>query len=109
MPDESFQVVLITVGNREEAESIAETLVTEQLAACVNIMQHCRSIYRWEGKINRDDELLMMVKTRRSLFPALRDRVAELHSYDVPEIIALDIRNSSRSYYNFLEENLKSE
>jgi periplasmic divalent cation tolerance protein len=109
MPDESYQVVLITVGNQEEAESIAEALVTDRLAACVNIIQHCRSIYRWAGKINRDDELLMMVKTRRTLFPAVRDRVIQMHSYNVPEIIALDIQNGSQAYYEFLKDNLKSD
>jgi periplasmic divalent cation tolerance protein len=108
MPEASFQVVLVTVGKREEAESLAETLVSERLAACVNIIPHCRSYYRWEGKLSRDDELLLFVKSKQSLFAVLRDRIAELHSYDVPEIIALDIQNGSRAYLDFLADNLES-
>ena len=101
-----FVVVLVTASDVGEAESIAATLVEEQLAACVNVIPACRSIYRWEGKLQRDDEALMIIKSRRDRFARLETRVRELHSYDVPEVIALDIAASSRGYLEFLFDRL---
>ena len=107
MTNEAYQVVFITAGGQAEAELIATALVEERLAACVNLLGQCRSVYRWQGRINHDDEVLLVVKTRRALFSKLQQRVAELHSYDVPEIIALDIQNGSPAYLDFLNNSLQ--
>ncbi len=101
-----FVVVLVTASGPEEAESIATTLVEEHLAACVNVIPACRSIYRWEGKLQRDDEALMVIKSRRDRFQDLEKRVSELHSYDVPEVIALDMVAASGGYLKFLTDQL---
>jgi len=97
-------VVLITAPSEEEAAKIARALVEERLAACANIVKHIRSVYRWEGKIEDDPEVLMVVKTREALFDALEKRVRELHSYSVPEVIALPIVQGSEAYLKWLEE-----
>ena len=95
-------VALVTVGARAEAERIADALVGEQLAACVNIVGPIRSIYRWENRIERDDELLLVIKTRGSLFEAVAARVRALHSYQTPEVIALPITAGSELYLDWL-------
>ncbi len=101
-----YVAVFITVPGVEEGERIAAALVEERLAACVNVLPGCRSVYRWEGRVQRDDEALMMVKTSSEGFAALERRVAELHPYDVPEIIAVDLTAISASYRDFLRESL---
>jgi len=101
-----YLVVFVTASGSEEAERIAEALVTESLAACVNIVDGCRSIYRWKGELVRDEEALLVVKTSRSRFQRLERRVTELHSYDVPEVIGVDVGAVSPGYAAFLEENL---
>jgi periplasmic divalent cation tolerance protein len=99
-------VVLITAANPEECQKIAHSLVENRLAACVNITTPVRSIYRWEGKVADEQECLMLIKTSRSLFGALRDQVARLHSYDTPEIICLPILAGSQKYLAWLTENV---
>ncbi|NTW36711.1 MAG: divalent-cation tolerance protein CutA, partial [Syntrophobacteraceae bacterium] len=84
-------VVFVTVGKEAEAVEIAQTLVREQRVACVNIISGVRSIYRWKGEVCDDQEWLLIMKTRTSLIASLRDRIRELHSYEVPEIIAFPI------------------
>ena len=103
MSADEFQVVIMTAPSLDEAERIAETLVEERLAGCVN-MSGCRSVYRWQGKIEKDEEVLMLAKTRASKFAAIEKRVTELHSYDVPEIIAVDLKSLSAGYLGFLED-----
>jgi len=97
-------VVFITVPNGEESVKIARLLVSEGLAACVNIIKGIRSIYRWGGKIEDDSEELLIVKTRAVLFDTLCRRVKSVHSYDVPEIIALPIVSGSESYLRWVDE-----
>lgn len=97
-------IVFITASNEDEAARIARSLVEARLAACVNIIRNIRSIYRWQGKLEDEAEVLMTVKTRRSLFNALSEKVKELHSYTVPEIIALPIVEGSADYLNWLKE-----
>lgn len=94
----------MTAANRAEAEKIAEALVNDGLAACVNMIESCCSVYRWKGELVKDSEILMLAKTRRSRFEDIEKRVSELHSYDVPEIIALDMTRSASAYRKFLEE-----
>jgi len=97
-------VVYITAPNEDEAARIAKALVEERLAGCVNIVKGIRSIYSWEGKTQDDQEVLMITKTQRYLFGPLMDRVRELHSYTVPEVIALPVIEGSEDYLNWLKE-----
>ncbi len=98
------EVVLITVPTEEKAREIARTLVEEGLAACVNIVSGLTSIYRWQGQVVEDKELLLIVKTTTFRFPALRERVQSLHPYTVPEIIALPIAEGHKDYLDWLRE-----
>lgn len=97
-------IALITAQREEEAAEIATDIVGRKLAACVNIVRGVRSIYRWKGKTEDEGEVLMVVKTRRALFPDLMKRVKELHRYSVPEIIALPIVEGSEEYLEWLKE-----
>ncbi|NWG03076.1 MAG: divalent-cation tolerance protein CutA [Syntrophaceae bacterium] len=97
-------VVLVTCGSEEEALKIANALVEEHLAACVNMVSPIRSIYRWEGKIWDEKEWLLLIKTQRPRFEELEKRVKSLHSYAVPEIISLAITDGSLAYLNWLRE-----
>ena len=97
-------VVLVTTSTRDEAAAIAEALVSERLAACVNIVAAIESIYRWEGKVTRDSEALMIIKTTDERYPELERRVKELHSYSTPEVIALKIERGSAQYLNWLRD-----
>jgi len=97
-------VVFVTCASEEEGLKIAHALVQERLAACVNLMSPIRSIYRWEGKICDEKEWLLIIKTQTARFDDLEKRVKALHSYSVPEIIALPIVTGSPSYLNWLEE-----
>jgi periplasmic divalent cation tolerance protein len=97
-------LVYITASSEEEAAGLARILVEAKLAACVNMLSNVRSIYSWQGNIEDDRELLMIVKTQRHLFDRLAAKVREIHSYDVPEIIALSIINGSPDYLRWLQE-----
>ncbi len=94
--------IFITAPGEDEAARIARCLVEEKLAACVNIVRNIRSIYRWQGKIEDDTEVLMIVKSQKRLLDAVSARVGELHSYDVPEVIAIPITGGSEDYLNWL-------
>lgn len=97
-------VVFCTCEDRAQAHRIAGKLVEERLAACVNIIAGVRSVYRWEGKVSEAEEVQLLIKTVRDRYPALRRRIAELHSYDTPEIIALPITEGSEKYLDWLRE-----
>lgn len=97
-------VVYITAPNEDEAARLAKVLVEERLAGCVNIVKGIRSIYIWEGKTQDDQEVLMIAKTQKYLFDTLMNRVRELHSYTVPEVIALPVIAGSEDYLNWLKE-----
>ncbi len=101
---EEVIVTFITAPGEEEAAGIARSLVESRLAACVNIVKNVRSIYTWQGKTEDDSEVLMIVKTRKDLFSELSARVRELHSYDVPEVIALPVTHGSEEYLRWLRE-----
>lgn len=95
-------VVLVTTPTPERAAEIARALVEERLAACGNVVPGLRSIYRWEGKVQEDAEALLVLKTTRGRFEALRERVLSLHPYDVPEVIALPVEAGSAPYLAWL-------
>jgi periplasmic divalent cation tolerance protein len=95
-------LVLVTAGSQEEAEAIGAALVAERLAACVNIVPGITSIYRWQGEVHRDGEWLLVVKSRRDVLDELVQRVRELHSYDLPETIALPLVGGSAPYLAWL-------
>ena len=94
--------VLSTAGSREEAERIATTLVEERLAACVNIVAPITSVYRWRGAVERADEVLLVVKTRRSHASRVAARIRALHSYELPEVIVLPIDGGAPDYLAWL-------
>jgi periplasmic divalent cation tolerance protein len=97
-----FVLVLVTMPEGETAARVGRTLVEEQLAACVNVIPGLRSIYQYGGKLCDDAEVLCLFKTRRTLYPALRDRMTELHPYEVPEIIALPLAEGNAPYLAWL-------
>jgi len=97
-----FIVVLVTAPDEERAAKMAETLVEERFAACINIVRDIRSIYSWEGKIEDEREVLMVIKTKKGLFEPLKKRIQEMHPYSVPEIIALPILMGSPDYLRWL-------
>jgi periplasmic divalent cation tolerance protein len=97
-------VVLVTCGSEEEAAKIANSLVEEGLAACVNIISPVRSFYRWEGKIWDEKEWMLIIKTQKKRFEGLEKKVKSLHSYSIPEIIALPVVEGFAPYLKWLEE-----
>lgn len=99
-------VVLSTCPSAEEAASLARTLVEKRLAACVNVVGGARSFYRWKGAIEDTTEWLLLIKSRRELFPRLCAELESLHSYEVPEVVALAIVDGSPGYLNWLEAEL---
>jgi periplasmic divalent cation tolerance protein len=101
-------VVLVTCGSEEEALKIANILVEDRLAACVNLVAPIRSIYRWEGKIWDEKEALLIIKTQNHRYVELEKKVKSLHSYSVPEIISLPITEGSSAYLNWIRENTES-
>jgi periplasmic divalent cation tolerance protein len=101
------RVVFTTVAEAAEAEKISRALVERRLAACVNILPHIRSIYRWQGKVEEAAEILLLIKTTAAQFPAVRDAIRELHSYAVPECISLPIDAGSPDYLKWLAENVQ--
>ena len=97
-------VVLVTCGSEEEATKIANSLVEESVAACVNIISPVRSIYRWGEKVWDEREWVLVIKTHKKRFDELEKKVKSLHSYSVPEVIALPIVEGSGSYLKWLVE-----
>ncbi len=100
-------IVLITVSSNDEAEKVGATLVKEHLAACVNIMPGIRSIFFWEGKVQDEQELILLCKSTQQLLDKLISRVKELHSYTVPEILALPIIGGSADYLSWVRDTTK--
>jgi periplasmic divalent cation tolerance protein len=98
-----YGVVLVTTSSVEEAEEIATVLVQEQFAACVSILP-INSIYTWQGKLHKEQEWQLLIKTDLAQFPILEAKIRELHSYEVPEIIALPIIAGSQPYLNWISQ-----
>jgi periplasmic divalent cation tolerance protein len=101
---QEFIIIYVTAGSTSEASRLARALVEERLAACVNQIGPIQSVYRWESKLEESVEQLLIIKSRKELFPALEKRVRELHSYSVPEIVALPIIDGSPDYLRWLGE-----
>jgi periplasmic divalent cation tolerance protein len=102
------RIVLVTCGNGAEARRIARAAVTKRLAACVNIVPgSIRSIYRWKGKVEQAREVLMVIKTRAKQLAKLEREVQRLHSYEVPEFIALAVAAGSHKYLAWIGESVK--
>lgn len=95
-------VVFSTCANRKEAQKIARAIVEDRLAACVQLLPPIQSIYRWQGNVEQSREVLMLFKTTAAQFPALEKRIAELHSYDTPEIIAVPVVAGAEKYLAWL-------
>jgi periplasmic divalent cation tolerance protein len=101
-------VVLVTCGSTREARRVAKAVVEERLAACVTILDaRVRSIYRWKGTLESATEILLVMKTSRRRLAALQKKIEQLHSYDVPEIIALPIAAGSRAYLAWLADSVR--
>ena len=103
MDQTSAIIIFITASSSEEAQKIAKALVEEKLVACVNIIPQIKSIYWWEGKVCKDDEVMLISKTKQSLCTTIVDRVNALHSYEVPEIISFPISEGSPEYLSWIE------
>lgn len=97
-------VVYVTCGSQQEASRIAHDLVEQGLIACANLVPGITSVYRWQGTVHNDPEVLLIAKTRRDLFAALSRRVKELHSYDLPEIIALPLEAGLPGYLQWIDD-----
>jgi len=101
-------VVSTTCAGEEEAGRLARALVEERLAACVQILPSVRSVYRWRGAIEESGELLLLIKTRRGLFDRLSRRLRELHSYEVPEILATPVVDGGEAYLEWMDREMES-
>ena len=101
------RIVLTTAGSEEEARKIARHLVEKRLAACVNIIPQIESIYRWQGKVDSSREWLLLVKTTDERFPAVRDAIRKLHSYELPECVVLNIEDGSSDYLQWLADSVQ--
>jgi len=99
-----YSVVFMTASSHEEAENIAENLVSHKLAACVNILPNIKSFYWWKNKLCKDDELLLIAKIKTSNFKELEKAVKEIHSYDVPEVILLPIKDGANTYLEWIRQ-----
>lgn len=102
-----YNIVLCTVNTRDLANNIAKSLISEKLAACVNISDNITSIYSWDDKIVEDSEILLIIKSKKNLFPKVEAKIKQLHTYDVPEIISIDIQDGSNDYLKWLNQSVQ--
>jgi periplasmic divalent cation tolerance protein len=100
---DNYGIILVTAASQAEAETIAEALIQSKLAACVNLLP-IRSIYTWNGTVQRDEEVQLMIKTHLDRFPDVEAKVQSLHSYEVPEIIAVPILYGTKTYLQWISE-----
>ncbi len=99
-------VVLSTCGSEDEARKLGHGIVEASVAACVNIVPGIRSIYQWKGKVEEDSEWLLLIKSRRDMMPRLVALLEKMHSYDVPEVVALPIVDGTESYLGWIDREL---
>ncbi|HYY53259.1 MAG TPA: divalent-cation tolerance protein CutA [Myxococcales bacterium] len=95
-------LVLTTLPGSDTAEQLAKTLVGERLAACANILPALRSIYRWQGKVQDENEVLVLLKTHKANFARLKARILELHPYEVPEVLAIPVEQGHQAYLDWI-------
>jgi periplasmic divalent cation tolerance protein len=100
-------IVLTTAGSETEARKMAQTLVERRLAACVNIIPRIQSVYRWEGKVEETEECLLLIKTVKAREDQVRTAIRELHTYDLPECIAIPIESGSAEYLKWLSDSVE--
>ena len=101
--NEEAVLIMVTAGGRDDAERIGEGLVVEHLAACCNVVPTVASFYYWDGQLQREHESLLLIKTLKSLSPAVQEFVRKNHSYELPEIIEVPIAGGSSAYLDWLE------
>jgi periplasmic divalent cation tolerance protein len=102
----TYRLVLTTCPSMEEAEALAEKILQARLAACVNIVPGVKSLYEWKGKLERDQEFLLLIKSRSEGFPELEKLVQSSHSYELPELIAVPIEQGLAPYLNWIDTQL---
>ena len=102
-----YRIVYMTTENKDQAREIGKVLVEERLAACVNIIDGMNSIYWWEGKVQDDNETVMIAKTRAALVPELTERVRKLHSYDVPCVVSMQLLEGNRDFLDWIGNETK--
>ncbi|MBM3248900.1 MAG: divalent-cation tolerance protein CutA [Candidatus Omnitrophica bacterium] len=102
-----FIIVFVTCANSKQADKIAQALIKAKLAACVNLINPINSLFWWQGKVDSSKETLLIVKSRKSLFSQIEKLVRHLHSYDLPEIIALPIVNGSKKYLDWIDDSTR--
>jgi periplasmic divalent cation tolerance protein len=100
------RLVLTTTSSESEARKIARALVEGRVAACVNIVPRVTSIYSWQGKIEESDEWLLLIKTNVAAFASVREAIAKLHSYELPECVSVAVEDGSSSYLHWIEESV---
>jgi len=100
----SHLVVLTTADSAELADRIAAALIERRLAACVNIVGPVTSVYRWKGEVTRDEERLLVIKTSTTKFDRVREAIEELHTYDIPEVLALPVHGGSARYLGWIDD-----
>ena len=98
----AVRIVFCTIDSAEAARKLARRLVQDRLAACVNIIENVTSVYKWEGRIEEDAEFLLVIKSQDSRLRDLMDRIAELHPYDVPEILGWPVEKGSKAYLDWV-------
>ena len=100
------RIVLTTAGSHDEARKLAQALVERRLAACVNIVPRIESVYHWQGKVESAEEWLLIIKTQAEAFERVRDAIKELHSYELPECVMLEVSAGSEAYLKWIAENV---
>jgi len=108
MSEQEVLLVLTNLPDRASADRVANTLVTEGLAACVNVLAECTSVYRWQGKIEHTNEVPLLIKTTRATYPQLESALRQLHPYEVPEIIALPVSAGLPEYLNWVAQETRA-
>ncbi len=106
LPTTDFRLVLTTAGSEEQADNLARQLVERRLAACVNIVHQVCSVYRWEGRVTREEEKLLLIKTHASRLEELEKAIRELHTYETPEFVVLPIAGGGADYLDWLSASL---
>ena len=103
-----YVLILSTVSKIEDAQTIANHLVSNRMAACVNFIPNLESVYKWKNKVCKENEFLLMIKTTANKETNVYDSLSEIHPYDTPEIITLPIQNGSKDYLNWISESVES-